>query len=185
VALSDLYSTGDVAALLLRPLTTDEQASVAGLIPRASDLLRNAVPSIDDRMARWSPGTADKGAVSQKTVATVVAGVIKRYMRNPDGLASEAAGPFSASYALRGDKAPRGVLEVTADDLTTLFPNRKRPRAGTIRTRPGLAPRPVGRYGPLAGPDQVLAAVVDWSADPPVDGGEVVEWALGPDGSTA
>jgi hypothetical protein len=185
VALSDLCSTDDVAALLLRPLTTDEQDPVAGLITRASDLLRNAVPSIDARIARWSATGSDRGAVSPTTAATVVAGVVKRYIRNPDGLASQAAGPFSASYALRGDKAPRGVLEITADDVATLFPNRKRPRAGTIRTRPGLAPRPVGRYGPLAGPDQVLAAVVDWSSDPPVDGGEVVEWAQGPDGSTS
>jgi hypothetical protein len=178
---SALCGTGDVSTLLLRPLTSDETPFVEDLITKASALLRNAAPSIDDRMGR--PAN-DRTSVSPITVATVIAGVVKRYMRNPEGLAAQAAGPFSVSYALRTEKGPRGVLVITADDLATLFPNRKRPRAGTIRTRAALAPRPVGRYGPLPGPEQILEAVVDWSASPPVDGGEIVEWAYDPDGGT-
>lgn len=182
-----LCSTSDVATLLLRSLTTDETPFVEGLITQASDLLRNAAPAIDVRIGRWRADKTDPGGVSPTTVATVVAGVVKRYLRNPEGLASQSAGPFSVSYALRSEKGARGVLEITADDLSTLFPNRKRPRAGTIRTRAALAPRPVGRYGPLAGPEQVLETIVDWSAHPPIDGAEIVEVAgsLGADGSAS
>lgn len=184
---SALCGTDDVAALLLRSLTDAETGPVEGLITKASGLLRNAAPSIDDRMARWVADRRDKGGVDPDVVATVVAGAVKRYLRNPDGLASETAGPFSSTYALRSEKDPRGVLAITEDDLKQLFPSRKRPRAGTIRTRPALAPRPIGRYGPLAGPDQVLEAVIDWSAVPPVNGGEVVEITsgFGPDGSAS
>lgn len=185
-----LCTSDDVSTLLLRPLTANEQTYIGGLIAKASSLLRNAVPSIDVRMGRYVSNPGDPGGVDPVTVATVLAGVIKRYMRNPDGVASatEGAGPFSTttSYALRGDKAPRGVLEISAEDISALFPNRKRPRAGTIRTRPALAPRPVGRYGPLPGPDQVISAVVEWNEYPVAASAEVVELgAYGPDGSTS
>jgi hypothetical protein len=184
LAADALCTTGDVETLLLRPLTTDETPYVQDLVNKASDLMRNAVPSIDDRIARWAPGGADRTAVSPGTAATVVAGVVKRYLRNPDGVASQSSGPFSVSYALRGDNTgPRGVLEITSDDIRTLFPNRKRPRAGTIRTRPALAPRPVGRYGPLPGAAQLVDAVIDWADQLPVDGGEIVIASMpGPDG---
>lgn len=180
-----LCQYSDVEAALLRPLAVQEEIYVDVLIDQASALLRNAAPSIDARIARYKTNPQDLTAVSPMAVATVVAGAVKRYIRNPEGIASQSTGPYSVTYALRSEKSARGVLQITVEDLQTLFPNRKRLRAGTIRTRPGLAPRPVGRYGPLPGPEQVISAVVDWAAVPPVEGAEVVEWALGPDGSAS
>ncbi|MCW2901911.1 MAG: hypothetical protein JWO67_4176 [Streptosporangiaceae bacterium] len=182
-----LCTTDDVSAQLLRPLTTDETPFVWQLIQSATALLRNAAPSVDTRLARFAADPTDRTALDPVTVATVVAGVVKRYMRNPEGIAAQGVGPFSVTYALRTEKEARGVLQITATDLAVLFPNRKRLRAGTIRTRAGLAPRPVGHYGPIPDVAQVVNAVTDWSAQPPVDGSEFVEFlpSLGPDGTSA
>lgn len=179
-----LCTTGDVSDLALRPLTAPEQNAVTSLITKASALLRNAVPSIDTRIAKYVANPSDKSGVDPIVVATVVGGIITRYIRNPDGYASKSAGPFSVSYALRSEKVARGVLEVNDSDLRTLFPNRKRLRAGTIRTRPGLAPRPVGRYGPYPSVGQAVGAVVDWQADLPVDGAEGYGFLPGSGGGT-
>lgn len=161
---SSLTSPDDVETALLRPLTDTERAYIEPLIIAASSLLRNAAPAVDDRIARWKADSTDPTALDPLTVSTVLAGVVKRYLINPTGIAteSETVGPFSKStaYALRSEKESRGVLQITALDVATLFPTRKRLRAGTIRLRPALAPRPVGRYGPFnVGPDAIVAAV--------------------------
>lgn len=178
-----LCDTSDVSTQLLRPLTDEaEVIAVEQLIAAASALLRTAAPSIDTRVARYRLNPQDLTAISPETVAVVVAGVVKRYMRNPEGIASESAGPFSVTYALRSEKDARGVLQITESDLRVLFPNRKRMRAGTIRTRAALAPRPVGRYGPVSGVEQAISTVVDWSAQLPVDAENVaIAPLLGPD----
>jgi hypothetical protein len=154
----------DVETALVRPLTTTEANYIDGLIGQASALLRNEAPSIDDRIARYGVDPTDKSALSPATVAAVVAGVVKRYMVNPTGIAStsQTDGPFSlsTSYALRSEKETRGALQITRDDLLVLFPNRKRLRAGMIRTRPALAPRPVGRYGPIPRPSEAIGAAI-------------------------
>lgn len=158
-----------VEAALLRPLTTLEGQYITDLILQASALLRTAAPSVDDRMARWNLNANDLSAVSPDTVSAVVAGVLKRYLTNPAGLASETTGtgPFShaKAYALRTEKETRGTLQVTTDDLAVLFPSRRRPRAGTFRLRPTLAPRPVGRYGPLPTPGEALGAAIMFDSD--------------------
>lgn len=177
---TDLCQPSDVSTALLRPLTATEITYVPSLIVNASALLRNAAPSIDDRMARFTPNGTDPTSIDPVVVATVVAGVVKRYMTNPQGIASQSAGPFSVAYALRTEKGARGVLQVTDEDLRTLFPNRKRMRAGTIRTRPGLAPRPVGRYGPIPDPISAVSAVIEWSSDVPLVGAEIVEFLPDP-----
>lgn len=154
----------DVETALLRPLTATELNYVPGLLQQASDLLRTAAPSIDNRITWYDQDPTNPAAVSPGTVASVVAGVVKRYMSNPRGLASESqtAGVYatSHSYALRGEKETRGALQITSDDLLVLFPNRKRARVGNIRLQPAMAPRPVGRYGPLPTPAEALEAEV-------------------------
>lgn len=165
--------SSDVETALLRPLTTTEENYVPGLLDQASALLRTAAPSIDDRIARYAADPTDPTGVDPLAVATVVAGAVKRYMVNPTGLFSESKnmGPFSTSrtYKSRYDKSARSDdLAITADDLAVLFPDRKRLRAGTIRTRPALAPRPVGRYGPIPSYRQAVASAVTFDRD--VDG---------------
>lgn len=148
-----LTSPDDVETAILRPFTSTEQQYLAPLIGQASALLRQAAPSIDARIARYTANPLDPSAVSPATVAAVLAQVVKRYLINPAGIASEThgTGPFTdaVAYALRSQKEPLGVLRITDLDLAVLFPSRKRLRAGSIRLRAGLAPRPVGRYGPL------------------------------------
>lgn len=166
-----LAGQSDVETALLRPLTTLEAAYIDGLIEQASALLRTAAPSIDDRLARYTTDPTDKTAVSRGTVTAVVAGVVKRYLVNPNGIVntSETSGPYahSTSYALRGERETRGALQITPDDLTVLFPNRKRARVGTFRLTPALAPRPVGRYGPIPTLPEALEAVATFDSGNP------------------
>lgn len=165
--------TTDVEAVLLRPLTTQEEPYVISLIEQASALLRQAAPSIDTRIAAHEADSTDPTGVSRIVVSSVVAGAVKRYMVNPTGIASttQTAGPFSqaTSYALRSEKESRGVLQITDADLATLFPNRKRMRAGMMRTRPALAPRPVGRYGPLPTVGEAISAEIMFGEHHPTD----------------
>ena len=160
----------DVERKLLRPLTDTETPYIDGLLDEASALLRLAAPAIDGLVARFNADPTGKDGVSPVAVAGVVAGAVKDYLSNPNGIVnhSETAGVFaeSTSYALRGDKAERGVLQITPAALATLFPNRKRLRVGTFRLRPSLAPRPVGRYGPLPPPADAIEAAVTFGASP-------------------
>lgn len=168
--MTSLVLPDDIAAALLRPLTDTETLYIAALIRQASSLLRQAAPSVDQRIAAYTADATDPEGLDPQLVATVLAGVIKRYLINPTGIASESQtnGPFSqsTSYALRSEKESRGVLQVTELDLTVLFPNRKRLRAGTIKVRPALAPRPVGRYGPLPTLEEAVNAAIDYSPSP-------------------
>lgn len=176
-----LVASSDVETVLLRPLTAEEAPYVDQLCSSASSLLRNQAPSVDNRIARFERDPTDPGGLDPGTVSLVLAGVIKRYIANPNGVVSESVGPFSVSYALRGDKAPRGVIDINDEDMRILFPNRKRLRAGMIRTRPALAPRPVGRYGPMPNVDQFGEAIVTWrGAEMPIDANDP-ELALPPD----
>lgn len=167
-----LASWSDVETVLLRPLTTNESAYIDDLIGQASALLRTAVPSVDQRIANNNADPTDLTSVSAETVAAVVAGAVKRYMVNPTGIASntQTVGPFSesTSYALRSEKEARGVLQFTSEDIAVLFPDRKRLRVGSIRLKAGMAPRPVGNYGPIPGPDQIFTAIVDFGKLNPV-----------------
>lgn len=169
--MNPLTEQADVEAALLRPLTATEEVYITAIIDQASALMRTAVPAIDALIARNATDPTDLGSVSYATVSAVLAGVIKKYLSNPTGIASETEteGPFShsTSYALRSEKERRGALEITEDDLKVLFPNRKRLRAGTIRLKAALAPRPVGRYGQWPTPAQAVSAVIDWNGTLP------------------
>lgn len=167
-----LAYSDDVEAALVRPLTANEALYVDDLLGQASALLRTAVPSIDQRIANNVADPTDLTSVSAATVAAVVAGAVKKYLVNPTGIASttQTVGPMSGSvsYALRSEKESRGVLQFTADDIAVLFPNRKRLRVGSLRLKPGLAPRPIGNYGPIPGPGEVFTAIIEWSRFNPV-----------------
>lgn len=145
-----------------RPLADSEIDRATGLLARASAHLRNAAPSIDDRIAAFEADPTDPRGLDPTLVATICATIVKRFISNVEGVATQSVGGYSVSYALRTEKTIRGELLVTPEDLQQLFPNRKRPRAGTIRVRPALAPRPIGRYGPLPSVREFAEAVVDW-----------------------
>lgn len=174
-----LADTDDLADMW-RPLEADEIERARNLIDKASALLRQAAPSVDDRIAAWQRDQSDPRGLDPTVVATVVATVVKRFISNVEGIATQSVNGFAVSYALRTEKTIRGELQITQDDLKALFPNRKRLRAGMIRTRPALAPRPVGRYGGIPGPHQMVDAMVTWR-QPVVFDANNPEYALPPD----
>lgn len=133
-----LADVDDVAEALLRPLTTAETTYVPGLIAKASSLLRIAMPAIDQRITAFG---SDPSGLDPVAVASVIAGVIKRYIANPTGAAStsKTAGPYSqtVSFISRGKSiGTSGVLEITAADLAALNEAVGFSMPGTIRTRP-------------------------------------------------
>lgn len=146
-----LATTDDVADLW-RPLASTEVQRITNLIVKASALLRQKVPWVDARMVLFSVDPANIGGLDPDTVANVTAGIVKRFLVNPDGTtnSSETTGPNSRSkgFALRGDKDIRGEMLVTASDVDTLTPPRlSKSRIGTIKVRPRMAPWPYGDLG--------------------------------------
>lgn len=153
-ALANAFDVAD----LWRPLTPAEQPRVASLIAKASALLRQKVPWVDERIARFAVNPDDPGGLDPVTVATVVATVVKRFLVNPDGATntSETTGPYSRSqgFALRGDKDVRGELVITDSDIAALTPAVASPaRLGVIKAKAGLGPCGLGDASPgdLAG----------------------------------
>lgn len=134
-----LVAPSDVETALLRALTTDEATYAPDLCFKATEMLRQAMPGVDDRIARY--GTDDKSALSPFTVAAVLAGAIKRFLVNPTGATSisETAGPFSQTtgYGARPASAGGGAvgeLAITEADLAKLAPPPPSTAASTIRT---------------------------------------------------
>lgn len=131
-----------------RPLSEPETARAGSLLEKASALLRQAQPAVDARIARFEVDPTDLGALDPLTVATVVATMVKRYLSNIQGVASEGVGPYHVSYAIRGEKDVRGELQVTQSDLDALKPSSPvKSKLGSFKVRPSLAPWPFGRLG--------------------------------------
>lgn len=148
----DLVTQGDVEAALLRPLTDTEKPYIATLISQASSRLRGRIRNLDDRIAAYEADTAAVGGIDPDRVASVLAGVLKRYMVNPEGAASrsETTGPESASVSFASyGKAigGTGVLTISQQDVDDVLARAKRTRPGSIKVRAALAPhRRCGDY---------------------------------------
>jgi len=139
-----LTTPAAVTAALLRPLTPNETASIEDLILQASSRLRTKLPSVDDRIALWSTDPRPINALDPEVVKSVLAGVIKRYMANPEGAASKSrsAGPYSqtTSFASYGKAiGSEGKLRITDDDLADLVSGGYA-RPGSIKLQAALAP---------------------------------------------
>jgi hypothetical protein len=131
-----------------RPLSPDENGRAYGLLEKASALLRQALPSVDDRIAAFAVDPRDPVGLDPVTVSMVVATMVKRFLSNVQGVASEGVGPYHVAYAIRGEKDVRGELQVTQTDLDALKPySSKKSKLGSIRTSPAMAPWPFGRLG--------------------------------------
>ena len=147
MALPVLANADDVADLW-RPLTSDETARVTRLIDKASALLRQRAPWVDDRVALFQSDPSNPAALNPETVATVVATIVKRFLSNVQGVVSEGTGPYSVTYAIRGEKDIRGEMYVSDADLEKLkVPAKAGSRIGTVKTRPRMAPWPTGEMG--------------------------------------
>lgn len=120
-----LATSDDVARALLRPLTSNEELFIDGLLEEASAMLRQATKqTIDTRIGLFTTAPTDPRALDPKLAAKATATIIKRFLSNPNGVVStsESSGPYSTSYAyaLRGDKDIRGEMIVTDQDIELL-----------------------------------------------------------------
>lgn len=148
-----LADAADVADIW-RPLSAAEQTQATSLIVKASALLRAAAPFDID--VRLTLAADDPDRLDPAVVATVVAGIVKRVMVNPDSAVSstETVGPYSHSttFAQRSGSADvmRGDLVVTAADLAVLRPAATRyGKPFTIRTLRHHPTAPVRTWPPL------------------------------------
>lgn len=147
---ADLTTPGDVETALLRPFTDDEERLMPALIKQASSRLRTRVPAVDARISRFTTDPTDETALDPDVVSSVLAGVIARYVSNPQGATSVSKsrtdGPFSntettayASYGKTLTGSNAAGLSITDDDLQQLTPvSSNVPRS--IHTPAALAP---------------------------------------------
>ena len=117
--MADLATIADVEARW-RTLSADEAATAATLITDASGMVRVRVPTIDDRLAA--------GTLSAETVAGVVARMVLRVMRNPEGKVSESIDDYTYR---RSDAVADGSLYLSDDELRLLRPPRA--RVGSVK----------------------------------------------------
>lgn len=107
------------------PATT---AQVQTLIDDAEDVVLTEYPSTPDRIA--------DGTLRQATVVRVVARMVLRVLKNPEGLRTvqESTGTFTGSHTYAGDKP--GEVYLTDDDRRDLEGRKSRGAAFTISTLP-------------------------------------------------
>lgn len=127
---------------LWRPLAADETARVSSLIAKASALLRQIVPAVDERIGLFQTDPSSPRALDPILVADVVATAVKNFVNNPSGVATEteSVGPYShsTSFLARGEKSnPAGQLMYTQELLDRLQPGLSMSELySSIRTRP-------------------------------------------------
>lgn len=147
MALAPLADTSDLEDMW-RPLDGSEVQRASNLLARASSLLRQVAPHVDVRLALWQSDPSNPTALDPVLVSTVVATIVKRFISNIEGVATQSTNGFAVSYALRTEKSVRGELQVTQEDLNQLRPYLPRRRVGTIRVHAAMAPHPLaGSYG--------------------------------------
>jgi hypothetical protein len=118
--MADLATVPDVEALW-RPLTGDESVRVAGLLRMASAIVRRQLPTLD---ARISAATLDPD-LARSVVATMVV----RAMKNPDGIVARTVEDYSERYA----DAKAGLV-LLPDEFALLAP-RGTSRASSVPLR--------------------------------------------------
>lgn len=117
-------------------LSAARQAICRALIKRASQLVRDSYPGIDDRIA--------VGTVPADSVGLAVLNMVARVMRNPDGLRSQTIGPISRAF---DTDVATGMLELTGAETALLEPptgagRGARGKMGTARITGGMVPPP-------------------------------------------
>src|SRR5699024_5282641 len=103
--IKDRYIGGDLPA---------SDAEIQVLIDDAEDIIRREVPNIED--------LTDSGEIPENRVRRIVAKMVIRVLRNPDGYRSTnlTSGPFSQGYTWAGDNP--GELTLTDEDQDDPLP---------------------------------------------------------------
>lgn len=132
-----VYAQAEDVAAFFGTLTEDQVARVDRMLSYAALLVDQAVPTVPARLAAET--------LSLELVRDVVANIVVRALRNPDGAKSstksQTIGPASVSQSTTfDDRVPLGGLIVTAEDVRVLSPAPLRTSApvGSIRLSPGL-----------------------------------------------
>ena len=125
--IKDRYIGGDLPA-------TDGEIQV--LIDDAEDIIRREIPDIEELI--------DSGEVPENRVRRIVAKMVIRVLRNPDGYRSTnlTSGPFSQGYTWAGDNP--GELTLTDEDKDDLMPGMGGQRAYSV----DMMPDDAGAEGP-------------------------------------
>lgn len=125
--IKDRYIGGDLPA---------SDAEIQVLIDDAEDIIRREVPDVEDLI--------ESGEIPENRVRRIVAKMVIRVLRNPDGYRSTnlTSGPFSQGYTWAGDNP--GELTLTDEDKDDLLPGMGGQRAYGIDTMPDDA----GSEGP-------------------------------------
>ena len=125
--IKDRYIGGDLPA---------SDAEIQVLIDDAEDIIRREVPDVEDLI--------ESGEIPENRVRRIVAKMVIRVLRNPDGYRSTnlTSGPFSQGYTWAGDNP--GELTLTDEDKDDLLPGMGGQRAFTV----DLMPEDAGDLGP-------------------------------------
>lgn len=116
-----------VSAVRGSSVSGDELPTVDLLLDAASALVRRRVPTIDDRLA--------SGDLDASLVAVVVANVVVRAMRNPEGVKQHTAGSVSFTY----DDVSSTRLTLRPEEVAQLAaPRAASAVLGTARLKAGL-----------------------------------------------
>jgi len=130
-------------------LSAARASTARALLKRASQLVRDSYPGIDERIVA--------GTVPGDSAGLAVLNMVARVMRNPGGLRSETTGPFSRAY---DPDAASGMLQIISADAGLLLPpvdtsRGARGKIGTARVTGGFVPSTHRRgwsHGPYFGP---------------------------------
>jgi hypothetical protein len=116
-------------------LNEDDATTAARLLRTASNLVRTRFRDIDARVAAFATPAPGVTPIDPDIVTDVVANMVARVLRNPEGVKAEAIGPTSTTYY---SNVSAGYLFLTSDEAAMLAPA-PRPSIGTIRAGEGLA----------------------------------------------
>ena len=117
--IKDRYIGGDLPA---------SDAEIQVLIDDAEDIIRREVPDVEDLI--------ESGEIPENRVRRIVAKMVIRVLRNPDGYRSTnlTSGPFSQGYTWAGDNP--GELTLTDEDKDDLMPGVGGQRAFSVDMMP-------------------------------------------------
>ena len=125
--IKDRYIGGDLPA---------SDAEIQVLIDDAEDIILREIPDVEDLI--------ESGEIPENRVRRIVAKMVIRVLRNPDGYRSTnlTSGPFSQGYTWAGDNP--GELTLTDEDKDDLLPGMGGQRAYSV----DMMPDDAGAAGP-------------------------------------
>jgi len=155
---TDDYATFEDVVARWRPLNPAEQELATTHIGDAAALLRRNIPDLDERIAADNAAAvaAENGPTGDlaRAVKAKVAGVVKRYMENPQGAKQlqRTIGPRTLGMTMP-DGSATGVF-FTEDEMRDLQPTAGQPVGGGLvfgtifaGVRPGWSPHTDRRPG--------------------------------------